>query len=30
MLKQVGDKPSDEDIKKYLWDTLKSGRVVPG
>ncbi|QIX01600.1 hypothetical protein AMS68_007117 [Peltaster fructicola] len=26
----VGDDLSDENIKKYLWDTLKSGRVVPG
>ncbi|CAG8642330.1 1748_t:CDS:2, partial [Paraglomus brasilianum] len=22
--------PSDDTIKKYVWDTLKSGQVVPG
>src|SRR6202000_1807945 len=30
MKKKVGDDLSDESIKKYLWDTLNSGRVVPG
>jgi len=30
MKKVVGDDLSDENIKKYLWDTLNSGRVVPG
>ncbi|ORY52970.1 citrate synthase [Rhizoclosmatium globosum] len=26
----VGENPSDEKIKEYLWTTLKSGQVVPG
>ncbi|ORX51923.1 citrate synthase [Hesseltinella vesiculosa] len=26
----VGIDASDDDIKKYLWDTLNGGRVVPG
>lgn len=26
----VGDTYTDEDLKKYIWDTLKSGNVVPG
>lgn len=30
MKKSVGDDLSDENIKKYLWSTLNSGRVVPG
>ncbi|KAF2858495.1 citrate synthase [Piedraia hortae CBS 480.64] len=30
MKKSIGNDLSDENIKKYLWDTLKSGRVVPG
>ena len=30
MKSQVGSDLSDENITKYLWDTLKSGRVVPG
>lgn len=30
MKKVVGDDLSDENIKKYLWDTLNAGRVVPG
>jgi len=30
MKKKIGDDLSDENIKKYLWDTLNSGRVVPG
>ncbi|CCU99999.1 unnamed protein product [Malassezia sympodialis ATCC 42132] len=28
--KAVGSKPTDQQITDYLWDTLKSGRVVPG
>ena len=28
--KHVGDNPSDQQITDYLWNTLKSGRVVPG
>ena len=30
MKKEIGDDLSDEAITKYLWDTLNSGRVVPG
>lgn len=30
MLKEVGDNVSHEDIKSYLWKTLKGGQVVPG
>ncbi|KAL8366079.1 hypothetical protein RB595_004724 [Gaeumannomyces hyphopodioides] len=30
MKKVVGNDLSDESITKYLWDTLNSGRVVPG
>jgi len=30
MKSTVGSDLSDENITKYLWDTLKSGRVVPG
>lgn len=30
MKKHVGSDLSDENITKYLWDTLKAGRVVPG
>jgi citrate synthase len=30
MKKAIGDDLSDEAITKYLWDTLKAGRVVPG
>ena len=30
MKKSVGSDLSDENITKYLWDTLKNGRVVPG
>ncbi|KAK4130932.1 citrate synthase [Trichocladium antarcticum] len=30
MKKAIGDDLSDEAITKYLWDTLNSGRVVPG
>ena len=28
--KNVGSDLSDENITKYIWDTLKAGRVVPG
>ena len=27
---QVGDNPSDEKLKDFIWNTLKSGQVVPG
>jgi citrate synthase len=30
MLKEVGDNPTHDQIKEYLWQTLKKGRVVPG
>lgn len=26
----LGDNPTDENLKKFIWDTLKSGQVVPG
>ncbi|CAG8441092.1 3849_t:CDS:2 [Acaulospora morrowiae] len=26
----VGESPSDEVVKEYVWDTLKSGKVIPG
>ncbi len=31
MMKQFGDQlPDDEAIKQYIWDTLNSGKVIPG
>ncbi|KAF8472576.1 citrate synthase mitochondrial precursor [Kalaharituber pfeilii] len=30
MREEVGDSASDEDVRNYLWKTLKSGQVVPG
>jgi len=30
MQEHVGTKFSDQDVKDYLWTTLKSGRVIPG
>ncbi|KAF2434886.1 citrate synthase-like protein [Tothia fuscella] len=30
MQESIGTKYSDKDVKDYLWNTLKSGRVVPG
>ncbi|KAL4872137.1 hypothetical protein BDV12DRAFT_163095 [Aspergillus spectabilis] len=30
MQDKIGTKFSDEDVRTYLWDTLRSGRVVPG
>ncbi|CEL51815.1 citrate synthase [Rhizoctonia solani AG-1 IB] len=30
MQKAVGENPSHDQIKEYLWKTLKSGQVVPG
>lgn len=27
---QLGEDPSDEAIKEYIWSTLKAGQVVPG
>ncbi|MBI4862374.1 MAG: citrate (Si)-synthase [Candidatus Riflebacteria bacterium] len=30
MKKMDGKLPSEEQLKKFLWDTLKSGQVVPG
>jgi citrate synthase len=26
----IGQDPSPEELEKYIWDTLKSGKVVPG
>lgn len=28
--KQLGTDPSKEEVEKFVWDTLKSGKVVPG
>lgn len=30
MQSQIGEDFSDQDVKDYLWSTLKSGQVVPG
>ena len=30
MQKELGDNITHENIKDYLWKTLKSGQVVPG
>lgn len=30
MQKEIGSNVSHEDIKEFLWRTLKSGQVVPG
>ena len=30
MQEKIGTKFTDDDVRTYLWDTLKSGRVVPG
>lgn len=30
MQSHIGSSPTDTDVKKYLWDTLKSGQVIPG
>ncbi|KAH8369221.1 hypothetical protein KR009_004740, partial [Drosophila setifemur] len=30
MREAIGDEPSDDDIKKFINDTLKGGQVVPG
>lgn len=30
MQEKIGTKFTDEDVRNYLWSTLKSGRVVPG
>lgn len=27
---QVGENPTDEKLKDFIWKTLKSGQVVPG
>ena len=27
---QVGDKATEEQLKEFIWKTLKSGQVVPG
>jgi len=28
--KQIGDRPDQEQLRKYVWDTLQAGQVVPG
>lgn len=30
MQSRIGDSFTDADVKNYLWDTLKSGQVIPG
>lgn len=30
MLKDVGENPSKEKVREYVWNTLQSGQVVPG
>ena len=30
MQKEIGNNVSHDDIKEFLWRTLKSGQVVPG
>ena len=31
IMKKMGDKlPSEEEMKKFVWDTLNSGQVIPG
>ncbi|GJJ08236.1 citrate (Si)-synthase [Clathrus columnatus] len=30
MRSKLGDNASDEDVKEYVWSTLKGGQVVPG
>ena len=30
MRDEIGESPSDETVKKYVWKTLNSGTVVPG
>ncbi len=30
MQKELGDNITHQDIKDYLWKTLKNGQVVPG
>jgi citrate synthase len=31
LMEKMGDKlPSEEDLKKFVWDTLNSGQVIPG
>ena len=27
---EVGEAPSDETVRKYVWNTLDSGTVIPG
>lgn len=27
---QLGDDPSADEVKDFVWNTLKSGKVVPG
>ena len=27
---QIGETPSKEEVEQFVWDTLNSGRVIPG
>ena len=29
-LTQIGQTPSKQEVEKFVWDTLNSGRVIPG
>ena len=29
-MKKVGDNPTKDEMHKFVWDTLKSGQVIPG
>jgi len=30
MQSKIGEEPTDEAVKEYIWSTLKGGQVVPG
>lgn len=30
LIEKMGENPSKEDMKKFVWDTLNSGQVIPG
>lgn len=30
MQAKIGEEPSDQEVKDYIWSTLKAGQVVPG
>ncbi len=29
-IKEVGQNPSDQQVKDFIWETLRKGRVLPG